>query len=425
MGNQTKGTPTVLIKDGELVEDAMQEQFIYGGEFYDGYASDVRICTYDGDVGGVFATGKGSYEIDGITVSKTGKGAGLGTERAGIASYDHANLTVRNANIYCNGQASVCSSAEEYSCLRVYNSTLISMGAPFGDDAPGGSVGSPPEALEIAGNTRTHCTQSNSYSYFYDSTIIGDGWAALSTDGSMGFVHLEADGCKVITTKGGYGTYADGCCHNFFHNCDFDVAHMAGIMAGECDITYKNSVFKCGTYFNMIHCVMGMKEEVGVLKVLGCDVRCKKAAMIVKSQNADIILDRTNLLTDEGVLVHSIVNDDPNATKTGGAKVYGIRVQLKNGTYCGDIVHEDTDRDMHVFIDGQTRLLGALKKSFLHMEEGGMWVATADSDIVIVDELDLDCIDAPPHVTISAFGGMSGEYTLASGGKLVVNSEHK
>ena len=76
-------------------------------------------------------------------------------------------------------------------------------GVPYGEgiDSPQGLMATPPPPLEISGNSRAHCTMSNSYSFFYNSKIICDGWGALSTEVAEGFVYLEANDCEVIATK--------------------------------------------------------------------------------------------------------------------------------------------------------------------------------------------------------------------------------
>jgi hypothetical protein len=48
------------------------------------------------------------------------------------------------------------------------------------------------------------------------------------------------------------------------------------------------------------------------------------------------------------------------------------------------------------------------------------WVATADSRVVILGSVDLDQIDAPAGVTVTATAAKAGSYTLKSGGKLVL-----
>jgi len=125
---------------------------------------------------------------------------------------------------------------------------------------------------------------------------------------------------------------------------------MAAIIAGEADCTFRDTKAKCGTYFAMIHCVMGMPAEVSTLKVTGGEIACKSPAVIVNSQNAIISFDGVKMASESGILVKSAINDDPNATKTKGQKVYGIHATFRGMDVAGDVVHEDTDRNMYVYL---------------------------------------------------------------------------
>ena len=58
----------------------------------------------------------------------------------------------------------------------------------------------------------------------------------------------------------------------------------------------------------------------------------------------------------------------------------------------------------------------------LHLTKEDKWVATADSDVVFVTDVEPAQIDAPAGVTITAKGAEAGEFALASGGKLVVTA---
>jgi hypothetical protein len=208
-------------------------------------------------------------------------------------------------------------------------------------------------------------------------------------------------------------------CHNFFYNCDFDVACMAAILAGESDITFNNTKAKCGTYFAMIHCVMGLPVEVTTLKVNGGDIVCKSPAVIVKSQNAIIDFDGVKINPECGILVKSIWNDDPNATKTKGQKVYGIHATFKDMDVAGDIIHQDPDRDMNVYLQSTT-LKGAVKDAYISMDAGSKWIATDYSKVTIAGDVDTAQFDAPKGVTIVAVAGGSGTYTLPGGGTLIL-----
>jgi hypothetical protein len=87
----------------------------------------------------------------------------------------------------------------------------------------------------------------------------------------------------------------------------------------------------------------------------------------------------------------------------------------------GNIVHEDTDRDMWVYLDATT-LSGAINDAYLTFTGASKWTATADSQVVIVGSVDLDQIDAPAGVTITATAAKAGKYNLKSGGKLILKA---
>lgn len=416
----TPKTPVALRENGTLTMGQFDKAPTIAGTIGDTEAKAVYIESDDPDAGGITVSGQGEkYTVEDSTIFLHSNSNGLGGKGSGLFADDHAEMTIKNCKVLTVGKARCCTATEEHSKMYVYNSYLHGHGAPFGPAAANlEDAGSPPAALEISGNCRTHCTQSNSETYFYDSTIIGDGWAALSTDGSQGYVKLEANNCKVQTILSGYGAYADGMCHDFFNSCDFDVADQAGIMAGECDMTFNDCTAVCGSYFAHIHCVMGMPAEVGTLNIKDCVINTGKDAVSIRSQNAIVNIESSDIIADNGVLVHSIVNTDPNATKTGGKRVYGIHVTVKDSELEGAILHEDPDREMNVYFENAS-LTGAIQGAILHLDGESTWTATNSSSVTIAGEVDLDQIDAPGGVTIQAVCQQEGTYTLASGGTLI------
>lgn len=414
--------PSIFIgKDGYDAEKS-RNQYIYRGKIGDNSSAGLGIVTYAGDVGGVYVEGS-SYTVSDSAVSISGDGDGLGGKSSGAAVGDHGNLTLRDVVITASGQSRCATSVEDFSILRVYNSTLISQGAPFGNDAPADRKSSlePPAPLEIRGNTRTHVTQANSSSYFYDSTIIGDGWAALSTDDSEGYVYLEANNCTIRTLKDGYGAYADTFCHDVFNNCRFDVAKMAAIVSGESDMIFTDTYADCGSYFVFIHVIGGPPTQVSTVRVKGGKITCVDDAFSIRSHNVILELDETDIRPKNGVLIRSFINPDPCSAKTGGRKVFGIRANIRNMDAFGDILHEDPDRDMYITLQSAT-LSGAVKGAHLSADMGGKWIATSDSDVTFVGGINLSQVDAPAGVTITAVAAEEGIYDLPGGGRLVVKT---
>jgi hypothetical protein len=157
---------------------------------------------------------------------------------------------------------------------------------------------------------------------------------------------------------------------------------------------------------------------------VGGDWDVGEALFFVKSENVYLKVDGAKVKTGK-YLIHAIVNDDDAATKVPDemkGKCYGVNAIFANGAYAGDIVHEDTDRTMNVSLLNAD-LTGVITNAYVQLTNSH-WTATGDSTLCLVGDTKAEQIDAPAGVTISATAGegcaLSGTYTLASGGKLVV-----
>jgi hypothetical protein len=400
------------------------------GEVTDTEAKNVRLNINREDMGGVYVAGS-KYTVEHANIRISGQGQGLGGKLSGAAVEDHGDLTLRDCRINMDGKLRCATSAGGNSVLRVYDSLLVSHGDPWPVDEKevtwviGPGMAKPPVFLEIEGNMRTHCTVMDSESYFYNSTVIADSWAALSTDAAGDRVYLEANDCNVITTRSGYGTYADTGCHCVLNRCNLDVQNMAAIVAGESSVKLNDCTGKCGSYVVLNHVVGGgpgdaILTQVSDIAITGGSYQCEDPAVICKSCNADVRFENTKIKSACGVLLKSRLNDDPCAPDPAGKEVYGIHVTLKDMDTENSILHEDPNRRMTVALEG-SNLTGAITGgALLSLDEKSRWTATADSSVVLNGDLALDQIDALPGVTITAVGKEAVEADLPSGGKLIV-----
>ncbi len=418
------------VKNGKIVH---KDEAI-SGEFTDTAARNVKLNLNRGDTGGIYVSGKGSdFTVEHANIRLSGEGQGLGGKISGAAVEDHASLTLKDCRINMDGKLRCATSAGGNSVLKVYDSMLVSHGDPWPIDEKevtwviGPGMAKPPVFLEIEGNMRTHCTVMDSESYFYHSTIIADSWAALSTDAAGDRVYLEANDCNVITTRSGYGTYADTGCHCVLNRCNLDVQNMVAIVAGESSVKLNDCTAKCGSYVVLNHVVGGGPGEaiftqVSKIDIVGGKYQCEDPAVIVKSCNSDILIDGAVVNSQCGVLVKSRINDDPCAPNPEGREVYGIHVTLKNMNTENNIIHEDPGRKMTVTMEN-TALVGAITGGvLLSLDKSSHWTANADSDVVLHGDVALEQLDAVSGVTIHAIGGEKKTVTLSSGGTLVVET---
>ncbi len=391
-------------------------------------ASGVKIAVKQDQFNGVYVHGKNSsYTLKNSTITLTGRGTNdFDAVAAGALVSQAGTLILRNVTITTNGATSDAVTATEGSTLKVYHSTLIANGGSL----PSGYVRhvgldmmEPPIFLSITGTARASLTMNNSSSYFYDSTIISQGWGALSTDNANGHVYLEANNCDVRTIKSGYGAYADTNAEVVLNNSRVTVASYVGIISRNGKMRLNALTAQSDYYGVLIHTVAGRVDEAAQLQIIGGSLSSPDATVLVRSANADIVFDHAKLLPANGDLILSVVNDDFFATKMNGKKVHGIVATLKDENLTGNLVHLDAEHPMAANLVHST-LKGVIKDVNLSLDGQSKWIATADSKVTLVGKIAVTSIDAPAGITITARAGqgclLHGRYKLAGGGVLNV-----
>ena len=86
---------------------------------------------------------------------------------------------------------------------------------------------------------------------------------------------------------------------------------------------------------------------------------------LIRSMNADFTFDASDLRSSNGVLLQSVVTYDPPSASGylavgEGDDLPGIKGTYKNGSYEGDILHQDYQRKMAVTIDEDATVTGAM-----------------------------------------------------------------
>ncbi len=412
----------VYINDGIFAHAQSRSAALRRGRVQNTFASGLQIVSSEGNLNGIYVRGgRSAFTLAHSDIALSGHGSddnsGIG---AGALVGAQGALVLHDVRITTNGAARAAVTSTDGGVLRVYDSTLIANGGPLpADYVPhiGPGMMEPPPPLGISGTARASNATNGGRSYFYGSTIVADGWGAISTDMAGPGVYVEVNDSTVRTLSSGYGTYADNGCEVVFNNSDVDTASFTGIIAGQGIIRLNDTRAISHENGVMIHSVMGSDREIGRLSVVGGSIAAEQAAVFVKSANAEITLKHVVMTSQRGPVIRSVVNEDSNATRVSGP-VSGIDVSLVDMALNGDISHEDIQRGMTITMTG-SQLRGAIRHATLAIDAGSRWTATADSTIMLAEGAEIGSIDALPGVEIVAQGGaQTGVRRLSSGGQL-------
>lgn len=331
------------------------------------------------------------------------------TATIGSSAFDidsGSTLKVDHTYMQVDGSRRYVASNYNDGTLIVNDSYFVSTGKA---DGYTGNVSVPfsNEALLISGSARTNFSVGASKTYYFNSNIIAEGWAALSTDSATGNgLDLYAYNSKASTLNGGYTAYADTNCRVSLFGCKMASAEIGAIIAktGKITIADGSSADSSITKYNtgkatktgtkvtagrnavMLHTpdMMGQGSSAsscGTLNVNNSTLSTSKSLkstydyskyskavkkyvdyvsgddILVKSTSANITLNKAKLSSYNGVLVHTVLNSDSmgNFLKAGdNTKVKPVSVSMTDMKVSGDILHDDYQRDMEITLKDTT-----------------------------------------------------------------------
>ncbi len=419
--------PSYVIEDNQVKAFPTAHQL--DGEIGAAEAKGIRFTTDAKFINGIVVKGDSKYTISDAYFQLNGQGVNdFEAIGAAVLATDHAELTVENSYIETNGVIRPCTACSGNATLHVNNCKVYGNSGPLPDyydpenPIKGPGMMEPPRGLFLGGTIRTHLSVGTTKTYYRDSHIESDSWAALSTDNGRD-LYLQADNCDVIVRNVGYGVYADGGCNVVLNDCRFQTATHGGILAGDFTAKFNGCDIKSGKYAFMCHDLSGGADSAAPLEVRNCTCQAEEACLYIKSHNIHADIENSRLSSPRYV-VHAIVNDDPDAnTMPADTVPYGNKLYVAGSTLEGDIVNDDI-RAMSLILDGST-VHGAIQNAYIKLVNGAKWYAPADSTVALVDCADAAGIDAPEGVTITAVAAagtsLSGSVALPSGGKLVIS----
>ncbi len=405
---------------------------IVKGEVTDTGAKDVVIKSDVNRINGVVVySGWNDYTLENAKIQLGGYGCtDFSSRGAGVLSTNTGTLTVRDSEIVTRGGGRCATICTIGSTLKVYNSKLAAYGGELPPDyvpVIGPGMMTPPYPLGLDGCARTHLSMDGSRSFFYNCDVYATAWGAFSTDASGGCLYLEVNDSRVTVAENGYGTYADNGCHNVFNRCKIKTGNMLAIQDGNSSLTLNDCSAQCGGVGFMLHGGLPEYIDVGIIEVTDSTIKSKKEVFLAKTTNVDIYVKGSKLTSEQGVILRSMVTDDQIYYERGsrGPEVYGVQATFEAMKLDGDLVHDDTERKMCLSLVDSTLRGAVTGNPTLALYGKSKWLATKDSAVTFVGEVNPSALDAAEGVTITAAAGegcalASGETILPSGGKLVI-----
>lgn len=385
-----ENTPEYTVADGVYTISGLEmtsDDYTFNGIVVSGPDSKVRLEKSTIRLGvGAAATdddkGGSAVSIDnGATVYISDSDLVVdGAARYVTANYNDGTLIVNNSNVESTGS----------------NENTAQVSEPFSN-----------AALLISGTARANFSIGATKTYYFNSTCMAEGWAALSTDSATGDgLDLYAYNTDGIAQNGGYSTYADTNCRVWLYGSRMTAAEIGCIIsksgqihvynskaAGDDIMAYnegetvdedsrilggRNAVMihapdmmgqglwaaDCGT-FTAENTTIGTTEELFSTKdyndygeATGAYIDYVSGSVfLIRSTSANIELKNVKMESYNNTLIHTVLNADSmgNFLAPGdGDQVNPIAVSMTDMDVAGDIRHEDYQRRMTVALENTT-----------------------------------------------------------------------
>ena len=235
-------TTIFTIDENGVTVDEEAGTYVLEGEVGDTEADGINLVIDSFTTNGIKVTA-GNYVIKDSTITANvteevdpndagGYCAGV---TGGMLTLDHVSFTTNgkggragNYTVDCEGDG----------VLVVISSDIIQTGLTGDPEGYTAAIMDPPSnaALGISGYARANMSVGHSQTYYYGSYVETEGWAAMSTDSAQkGFTFTSYDSVGKAL-YGGYGTYADTSCVDWFYGSVLSSPEVGAIISNNGEI---------------------------------------------------------------------------------------------------------------------------------------------------------------------------------------------
>ena len=404
--------------DGVVIDAEGYTYDMPSGELGERGMTGVVLDTDDYTMNVVAVTG-GTYAIENCVLSKTV--SAVPEAKGGVLAHvTDGLLLIRGSRLTTAGKGGIMYDNYPVECsntgtMVIVDSEITQTGISGDPAGYTEGISDPPsnEALTISGYARASMSLGTGSTYYYGSTVTTEGWAAMSTD--MGSVKFFAYNSDAFALRGGYGTYADTSCSNWFYGCTLQGAEigaiisnngavrlysgadaddamfaglaLAGLTTDDITLTDRRSTVLGGRNCFQLHAPEESKgatrNQIGVVEAYDTDFITSRewngqadlvnwyedygpalgeyvdfvsgADFLVKSHVANIHLTRCTAESYSGVLLMTAVNSDSMgvyALKTHDMTGKGTVLTLTDCAISGDICAYDYQRSCAAALEG-------------------------------------------------------------------------
>lgn len=157
-----------------------------------------------------------------------------------------------------------------------------------------------PPGLFLEGKVRATNAVGASIVTYNDSTVISQGWGALSTDsddlytasGEPTELHVNDSYIGVLTS--GYGAYSDGGARDYFIGSVIDVPDYAAVETGGGIVYYENCVINSGEYGVMTH----SGNSTGEITFIDTELHVGEAGVMLRDTANTVTFDNCTIAFD-------------------------------------------------------------------------------------------------------------------------------
>ncbi len=236
------GITAYAIDENGLTETVTDGVSVASGEITASGAKNVVMEITDFTTNGFQVTG-GEFTIEDSVITKTVTEP-VGENDAGgyIAGVTNGTLIIKNSTLTNAGKGgrngNYTVDCERSGIMVVINSEISQTGFTGDEAGYTADIADPPSnlGLLISGYARANMSVGTSQTYYYGSTVTTEGWAAMSTDSAQsGFTFYSYDSIGQAL-YGGYGTYADTSCVDWFYASQLLSAEVGAIISNNGEI---------------------------------------------------------------------------------------------------------------------------------------------------------------------------------------------